>query len=190
MNFKVSQILVLIFALYGIAQASSNSSVENLQEFYNGFFERVFLPDPTTVMSCYNETSANLTLNFLGEFIGELLNNKVINVAQTVRTYLKHLPPEVSQCLSQNQELQTAYEKYHIQNKTLEQIAVQTAKFAALHYLQYHDTLIDLNDVFQAGNFYETGRLVGELIQDVFKSEQNTVADIMDELKKKFSDLI
>jgi len=184
----LSKILIVCFAVFAAQAYAKSPAEEGLTEFYNGFYNRVFLPDPTTVMDCYNETTANLTLNFLGKFINEMARNQIHLVPVTVTAYLMKLPPAVSKCLAADEELQHVYKLYGIQDKSLEDIAVTVAKFAILHYFKYRSVLILLDTHWNNKFYYEAGRLLGELIQDCYHTEPSKYRFIHhDELKKIFT---
>jgi len=169
---SLSKALVILFALFAIQAFAKSKSEEGLEEFYEGFYARVFQPEPTTVMGCYNETTANLTMNFLGKFIKHMSKNQVHLVPATVTAYLLKLPQGVSKCLAADEELQHVYTLYGIQGKTLQDMAVALSQFAFLHYIKYRSTLTVLDANWEKEFYYEAGRVLGELTQACFKSKE------------------
>ena len=53
------------------------TSKEILQQFLNGLFEQNKLPDTTTVVPCFDDKNADLTVKFIGSTLDKLAKGSI-----------------------------------------------------------------------------------------------------------------
>lgn len=142
----------------------------DLQLFYNGLFEQASLADPTTLLDCYDNNAATVTLDFLGDLFSGLANNNAVEVYKAVQTYNTQLQTPIKKCLQANDDLKNLYAAYGISGKTLVQIGLGIIQYAATHYQDVHQKLLDLDTGYQGGDYQGSGKNLGVILQAVFKS--------------------
>jgi phosphoglycerate dehydrogenase-like enzyme len=165
-------------------------SRDTLQQLYNGLFEQANLPDPTTVVSCYDDNSAALTVTFIGKVLDQLANNDIFGAQSTVSTFQQQLPQAVKTCLNQTAEMQQAYQVYRIAGLTLDQIQSKITNYAFGHLFEVHEQAVTGNNDFKKGDYVSVGKIGGQLAQKVFgssKSTKNGLKDDRDTLQQLFN---
>ena len=78
------------------------SSKEILQQLLNGLFEPNKLPDPTTVVPCFDDASAKSTVDFIGKILHDLAATipPIEKIKDEVQKFGDSLPQAVKDCLS------------------------------------------------------------------------------------------
>ena len=95
-------------------------SIANLQLLYNGFFEQSKLADPTTVLACYSEDSAQLTIDFIQTLMNNIVSNNVVGAQADISKFEQQLPVSVQNCLRLTKEFQAALTSYNLAGWTLD----------------------------------------------------------------------
>jgi carbon monoxide dehydrogenase subunit G len=138
-----------------------NSDKDNLQQVLNGLFEANKLPDPTTIMPCIDDDTAHKIVVFAGELLDKASKaspSDIIKLVQLIKDFGDQIPKSVTDCLDGNQEFETLGTKYGITPDTDPSvIEKKVLTYVALHYLEVHKELGDLNTMWVAGKFYQMG---------------------------------
>ena len=148
-----------------------------LQLLYNGFYGNVGLPNPTTVLACYDDASVTLTVNFIGTLLTDMANNDVVGAETAVTNFQKQLPQAVFQCLGANAEVQASLQKYNVEGLTLNQIIAKLEAYALTHFVAIHQAATVANGNFQNGQYVTVGQEGGQIIQLVFGNSQEVTDD-------------
>ena len=167
------QIIQLVF---GNSQEVSDDR-NTLQLLYNGFYGNVGLPNPTTVLACYDDASVTLTVNFIGTLLTDMANNDVVGAETAVTNFQKQLPQAVFQCLGSNAEVQASLQKYNVEGLTLNQIITKLEAYALTHFVAVHQAATVANGNFQNGQYVTVGQEGGQIIQLVFGNSQEVSDD-------------
>ena len=167
---------VIAQQVFGSGRKSSSFSTlkdaqSTLQDLYNGYFEQANLPDPTTILSCYDDDTTQLTVNFIGSVLVQMANNMVIAVEKTIKAYQSQVPQAVKDCLAANAELQEVEKTYGYAGLTLILIQARVEAYAINHLQAFHAASVQANNDFRFGNFKTVGKEGGQLAQQVFANK-------------------
>ena len=176
----------LLQAVMGSSEASLGiDPKDELQQIANGLWEQANLSDPTTLLDCFDENSAQLAINFLDELNPDLANEQYLKVPTLALNFVKNLPPSVMQCLKSNQEVLQCEEAYGTANITLSGLLDRIRKYVFDHLSDMQATFVSLNNEYQAGNYDGYGKDTGVLLQAVMSYNQtNSVHDPKDQLQQ------
>ena len=134
---------------------------EILQQFLNGIFEQNKLPDPTTIVPCFDDDSAHRTVAFMGQLFGKLASGSLsdlLAIKTLVQNFTDSLPQSVKDCLQDNAEIKALGLKYGITDQTdPSELEKKIIAYVTLHYLSVHKWLGEINDSWKAGKYYEAG---------------------------------
>lgn len=121
------------------------SDKEILQQLLNGLFEQNKLPDPTTIVECFDDDSAHSTVLFVGEFLSKAASGSIsdlLSLKDTVQKFSDSLPKAVKDCLDGNEEFTALGEKYGIKKGgDMSIIEKKVISYLTLHYLKVHKWL-------------------------------------------------
>ncbi len=70
MNNKIPYMtknILLIYILFVSIVYSTDKDI--IQQVYNGLFEQNLIPNPATILSCYDDKTAHDIVNFIGYFL-------------------------------------------------------------------------------------------------------------------------
>jgi uncharacterized protein YejL (UPF0352 family)/phosphoglycerate dehydrogenase-like enzyme len=148
--------------------SSLRSDRDTLQQLFNGWFEAGKMSDPTTVVQCFDDSSATLTVNAVGSILHQLAINNFQQAQKIADDFGNNLPQSVKDCLGNNAEINHALDVYHITGLTPDQIQSKIQKYVVSHILTIHKELVDLDNNFQSGKYNVVGQHAGALTQDVF----------------------
>lgn len=151
------------------------TALNALQLMANGFFEQGGLPDPSTVINCFDEDSANLTVTFVGNILQYVVSNNIKKAEDAASAFEKALPQSVQQCVADNAEMQEALKAYNMAGLTIKQVETKAESYALLHFLQLHHDTIIANSDFQAGNFKAVGQEGGSIVQNIFGKSESLI---------------
>jgi len=155
----------VLFALFFLFASTLADDVENLQQFYNGVFAQGGLPNPTTILDCYNSSSATLTMQSLGTLLQQVANKNFFGALKTMKIYYHEAPSSINTCLQKNDEFLQLYHAYDTQNFTCLQLLARFGQYSLVH----SNDLVNLdsiaNDRFVAGNYTGAGQQVGVMYQ-------------------------
>lgn len=143
-----------------LACAFALTDKEKLQETFNGAFEQNKLPRPTTIIPCFDDTSAAKTVKFVGQLLDKAARgslNDLLSLPDLIKKFGEELDPHVKECLDGNLELETLGHKYNPKNLSEDEIKKKVITYVTLHYLSVHKWLGDLDDLWHANNFYQVG---------------------------------
>ena len=90
---------------------------EILQQFLNGVFEPNKLPDPTTIVPCFDDDSAHKTVVFMGQLFAKAASGSISDLMALktlVQNFTDSLPQSVKDCLNGNEEVKALGLKYGI----------------------------------------------------------------------------
>jgi hypothetical protein len=110
---------IILFVL--VASAITLTDKEILQQTLNGLFEQNKLPDPTTVVPCFDDKSAHDTVVFAGTVLDKAAKGSIsdlLSLKDLIQQFGDSLPQSVKDCLSGNQEFTNLGYKYGISNTT------------------------------------------------------------------------
>lgn len=143
------------------AETPQATDKEILQQAFNGLFEQNKLPDPKTVVACFDDKSAKDTVAFIGTVLEKAAKGSLsdlISLKDIIEKFGDSLPQAVKDCLSGNAELTALGYKYGITPTTpSSDIEKKIIAYVTLHYLTVHGWLGKLNDEWKAGKWYQTG---------------------------------
>lgn len=138
------------------------SDKDILQQFLNGIFEQNKLPDPTTIVPCFDDDSAHKTVVFMGQLLQKAASGSVsdlMNLKTLVQNFTDSLPQSVKDCLNGNEEVKALGLKYGITDQTdPATIEKKVIAYVTLHYLSVHKWLGEINDAWKAGKYYDAGQ--------------------------------
>ena len=99
----------------------------------------------------------------------------VMAALKEIRTFPTQLPPSVTDCLNQNDELWTLGPIYGI-NKTsdVQKIESNFTVYLTLHYFNVHKWFGILNTSWKAGDFEKSGYFAANYSHDIWKPAKNT----------------
>ena len=176
----------LLQAVMGSSEVSPNiDPKDELQQIANGLWEQVNLTDPTTLLDCFDEDSAQDAITFLDQLNPDIANEQYLKVPALALNFVKNLPSSVTQCLKSNQEVLQCEEAYGTANITLDDLLKQIEKYVIANLDNIHATFVNLNDEYQAGSYDAYGKDTGALLQAVMGfSEVTPSIDPKDELQQ------
>ncbi len=132
-----------------------------LQLGLNGLFEQNKLPDPTTVVPCFDDKTAHDTVVFIGTVLDKAARGSIsdlLALKDLIEKFGDSIPEAVKTCLSGNAEFTALGLKYGITNTTDSSvIQKKVIAYVTLHYLTVHKWLGGLNDNWKAAKYYQVG---------------------------------
>lgn len=149
-------IILLVLALSAFALTDK----EILQEVFNGLFEQNKLPKPTTIVPCFDDSSAAKTVKFAGTVLDKASRgslNDLLALPDLIKKFGEDLDPNVKKCLEGNQELEALGPKYNPKNLSDDEIKKKVITYVTLHYLTVHKWLGELDDLWHHANYYQVG---------------------------------
>ena len=153
------KIFILLVALLAVAQTLTDKEI--IQQGLNGFFQANKLPDPTTIVPCLDDGTAHNMVVFMGDTLQKAAKGSItdlIGMLPDIEKFLNSIPEPVKACLNGNQEIAALGLKYGINAETDFQVIVKRlVTYGTLHYLQVHKWFGDVNNLWQSGNYYQTG---------------------------------
>jgi hypothetical protein len=146
---------------------------EILQELLNCAFEENKLPDPTTIVPCFDDDSAHKTVVFIGELLDKAAHGSVqdlINLKDLVQKFSDSLPQSVKDCLNGNEEVKNLGKKYGIDDTTeSSKIEKEVIEYLTLHYLTVHGWLGQWDKDWKGGKYCEVGHEIADDAHKVLK---------------------
>jgi len=98
---------------------------------------------------------------FMGDTLQKAAKGSItdlIGMLPDIEKFLNSIPEPVKACLIGNQEIATLGLKYGVTAETDFQVIVKKlVTYGTLHYLQVHKWFGDVNNLWQSGNYYQTG---------------------------------
>lgn len=149
-------IIILILAVSAFALTDK----EKLQQLFNGFFEQNKLPQPQTIVPCFDDASAAQTVTFAGKVLDKASKGSLsdlLALPDLIKKFGEDLNPAVKKCLEGNQELEALGPKYNPKNQSEDEIKKKVITYVTLHYLTVHKWLGELDDLWHKNNFYQVG---------------------------------
>jgi len=168
---------ILLFALLTVAlciripQIKDADPRDQLQQIFNGFWEQGGLKDPTTVVDCFVDDSPRQTIKFFGELTEALANSQYLKVPSIVYAYEKNLPPGVTNCTKTNKEIIECSVVYGTKDITLLQLFSKVQSYVVSHVESVHESFVQLDAEFKAGNLNIYGRDAGVLLLNVMNNK-------------------
>jgi phosphoglycerate dehydrogenase-like enzyme len=176
----------ILQAIFGNGMRGYTDDAQTLQLLFNGFFEQAGLADPTTVVQCFDDSSATLTVQTLGTILAAAAKNDIAGAENAAKNYMAQLPQPVQDCMKNNAEIQNALTAYHIAGLTSQQIQQKVEKYALTHFIALHKDAVQANNDFQAGNYQQVGHEAGAILQAIFGNGM-TFTDDRDTLQQLFN---
>jgi hypothetical protein len=132
-----------------------------LQQTMNGLFEQNKLPDPKTIVPCFDDDTAHKTVMFIGTLLDKAAKGSIsdlLGLKDLVQAFGKSIPDAVKTCLDGNAEFTALGLKYGITNTTdTSALEKKVITYVTLHYLTVHKWLGGLNDNWKAAKYYQVG---------------------------------
>ena len=151
--------LLIVLLLVAMIQALTDKEI--LQQGLNGLFEQNKLPDPTTIVSCFDDDTAHKVVVFAGEVLEKAAKGSITDLVQLIsliKGFGDQIPKSVSDCLDGSAELKTLGLKYGIDDSTdTSVIEKKVITYVTLHYLEVHGWFGSLNTLWKAAKFYQVG---------------------------------
>ena len=180
---KTTAILFAFFCLFAVTFADDT---ENLQQFYNGIFNQGGLANPTTVLSCYDATSATLTMNSIGTLLQQIAVKNFFGAIKTMKLYYHQAPQSINTCLQHNDEFIALYHAYG-QNFTCLQMLARASQYSLVHANELVKLDSIANDDFIAGNYTGAGQQLGVIAQQAISV--GAAEEVFEQLVQNFLEL-
>jgi len=148
-----------------------NTDSDTLQALFNGLFSQVGFVNPSTVVGCYDSSSATLTVTSLGSILQQIANNNLVAAGNTAKNYVAQLPQAVQTCLTQNGEILQLLRKLQIAGLSLKDVATRIGQYAAAHLVQLHHDDVIANSDFIAAFYAGVGQELGVILQKIFVAQ-------------------
>ena len=136
-----------------------------MQQGFNGLFQVNKLPDPTTIVPCFDDKTADSVIDFGGKLLAKACSASISDFAAIVKMiqdFGDSIPQKVKDCLNDNKELNNLGLKYGITPDTDPAvIEKKVLTYVTLHYFEVHKQVCDLNDMYKAGKYYDVGSVGG-----------------------------
>ena len=162
------------------------SDQDILQDLLNGVFEPNKLPDPTTIVKCFDDASAKNTVAFVGTILHEAAlltptNPKEIQkIKDDAQKFSDSLPQAVKDCLNGNAELTALAAKYGIDDKTdKDALEKKVIAYITTHFLSVHKSLQDIDNTWHKGSHKETGNKLASLGHEIIKMTPEELRELV-----------
>ena len=156
---------ILLLALILISTISITDK-DILQQTLNGLFEQNKLPDPTTIVKCFDDDTAHNVVVFVGTILDKAAKGSIsdlLALKYLAKQFGDSIPQAVKDCLDGNAEFTALGVKYGITPDTdTSALEKKVIAYVTLHYLTVHKWLGDLNTEWKAGKYYQTGYDAGK----------------------------
>jgi hypothetical protein len=141
--------------------ALSLTDKDILQQTLNGLFEQNKLPDPKTIVPCFDDDTAHKTVVFIGTVLAKAAAGSIsdlLALKTLIEQFGDSIPQAVKTCLNGNAEFTALGVKYGVTNTTdPSTIEKKIISYVTLHYLTVHKWLGGLNDNWKAAKYYQVG---------------------------------
>ncbi len=152
------------------------SDKEILQQALNGLFEQNKLPDPTTIVKCFDDSSAHMTVVFVGDVLEKAAKGSLsdlIALKNLIEDFGNKLPKSVTDCLDGNAEGIALLAKYGITPSTnSSEIEKKIITYVTLHYPTVHGWFGQMNNDWKAGKYYNVGNAAATHGHEIFKMSE------------------
>ena len=172
---KLIQSACLLLTLLGTCFASVSNTflrdddpLQDLQVMWNGVWEQGGLADPTQLINCFNETTGQMTMDFIGKILDEAANNQFFQARATFINFEKDLPQPLKDCVMQDPEITQVEVAYNVANKTYHQLADMIFGYVIDNIDAVHQVAVTLDDDFKAADYYDVGKIGGQTLQAMF----------------------
>lgn len=149
-----------IIAVLLVALTLSLTDKEIIQTSLDGAFEQNKLPKPTTIVKCIDDTSAHQIVVFAKQVLDKAARGSIsdlLSLKQLIEDFGNSLNPDVGTCLDGNAELAALGVKYNPKNESSDAIEKKVITYVTLHYITVHKWLGELDDLWNAANYYQVG---------------------------------
>jgi len=136
----------------------------DLQNLMNGIFQDVQLPDPTTPINCFNQTTAQITLDFFASIISDIASNNYPQLVREYEVYRNALPQNVTNCIETDQQLDAAYDAYGFDSQTPVSLLQAYAKYYVVHHANLLNTTNTIDSDISDDDYFQAGVLSGNLV--------------------------
>lgn len=165
-------------------RATPDDPKTDLQELLDGLFEQANLNDSTTIVECFDETNAQVTLDFFKDVIGDLATDNYLGLVREYQIYKNALPQNVTDCVRGNQELKEVYNAYGFNNETGKTLLQKYLSFNLRHHFQLLNYTKTIDQETAQGDWKSAGTVTGQLIQGIIGSGNQSDVAIMDIVEK------
>jgi hypothetical protein len=150
--------IVVLFALMAVGFTLTDREI--CQQGLNGIFEQNKLADPKTLLNCASDDSTHKIVAFIGKALDKAAKGSVsdlISLISDVKNFVNSLPPSELDCASTNAEALSLLPLYHIDPNNPDATEKKIIAYVTLHYFTVHKWLVDCDDTWNAGKYYDTG---------------------------------
>ena len=163
----------VITFVFLVVSAASLSNQDILQQALNGVFSQNWLPNPTAAIDCIDETTSKQIVDFIDASLEKLAKGSIsdiLPVLKRISTYTDELPPQVTDCLYEDDELWTLGPKYGISKSTdVGQLEKVFMSYFYLHYLALHKYFGILNTEWKATKYFQSGLDAATYAHEIWK---------------------
>lgn len=128
------------------------------------------------MLECASDSTISLGVAFIGTCLDKASKASVsdlLTLIQDVLKFLGELPPDEVQCTQQDPEFLSILPLYNIDLNNFAATERKLAIYVTLHFLAVHKWLVDCDDTWNAGKYYDTGfKGAGYLHQALGLSEE------------------
>src|SRR5690349_6087532 len=111
---------ILLLALICVSVFSA-SDKDTLQQTFNGLFEQNKLPDPKTIVPCFDDDTAHKVVVFIGQVLDKAAKGSIsdlLALKDLIEKFGDSIPDSVKKCLNGNAEFTALGLKYGVTNTT------------------------------------------------------------------------
>ena len=167
MKFRVLIVIALTTFAFCCA-TNTNDDIEDITDFYKGFFSYYNLPSPSQIPSCFDNEGVKLYIQSLFQKF-ELLKNsherdfsKVHLISGRLST-TRHALESTYSCLFSTQDINSLLNTQKITNKDPKYIKLITYLNYQAHYDDLYEAYKPLIRSLEPKNFIEAGRTYGSI---------------------------
>jgi hypothetical protein len=150
--------IVLLGALL-VGPLTSDNDI--IQEVFEGAYAENNLPGPYMIKYCFDEPTSHRIVVFITEILERAAKGSVadlLKIIQLIKEFGGAIGESTLDCLGRNQEIYRLAFKYDIDASTdFQALDAHIAEYVALHYLETHRWVVDLNDKWKATKYYDFG---------------------------------
>lgn len=154
----MSKALAVLLCVLAVGYSLTDREI--CQQSLNGIFEQNQLADPATLMGCFSDDSAHKVVDFVGRSLDKAARGSLTDLLTLLQDTIKFfdsLPASEMECARANPEFQALLPLYHIDPSDPTTTEKKLIAYVTLHYLAVHKWLIDCDDAWNSGKYYDTG---------------------------------
>jgi len=142
---------------------------DDLQEIFAGFWEEGGLPEPVDEIKCFDVPTAELTMEFIGDFLRSVAMNDVISLTIALKNFNKNFPPETLRCMGNLSETDDVKEAYGVLEIPYPILKMKFAEYVVRHIAELGEHANKAYFFYFQGQYKELGGYFGKVVKEVVK---------------------